>query len=90
MWTPEPGGISQSIYSVPNAPDAKLVEFSIGTDNGNIQIESLSRDHAVEGVAMVSREPAGAKGHGSVNREQRIAGFIHVFEKIPLQLKRPR
>lgn len=90
MWTPEPEGIAQYVYSVPKATDAKLVKFGVGTDNGNIHIESLSGYHAVEGVAMVSREPAGAQGGGRVNGEQSIAGFIHVFEKIPLQLKRPR
>ena len=88
MWTPEPGGIARFIYSVPDAPDAKLIKFGVRADNGNIHTEGLGGYHAVEGVSMVSREPAGAKGHGSVNREQRKPSFTHVFEKIPLQLQR--
>ncbi len=46
--------------------------LAIFAEDRDFQVEGLSRDHAVDGVAVAGGKPSDAQGGGGLNRQQRV------------------
>src|SRR6266702_1297699 len=70
---------------LPDAADAKLIEFGVDANYGNVEREGLGGDHAVERIAVISGKTAGAKCGFGAYRDENKADFLQCLQKPDLK-----
>ena len=79
------GIFAGEVRALPDAADGEPVELGVEADDGDVEREGLGGDDAVEWVAVVGGEAAGAEGGFGADGKQCIACFVDCFKKAPFQ-----